>query len=70
MDKFLPLIDVVLCDGCGLCVTRCANQALGMVDGKAAVIDPERCNYDAACEAVCPTSAIALPYQVVFAASE
>ncbi len=62
----LPLIDTVRCDGCGHCVTHCPAGALALVDGKAVLAYPARCNYDATCEDVCPTDAIALPYQVVF----
>jgi ferredoxin len=38
---------------------------LGLIDGKAALIDPAGCTYAGQCEAVCPTGAIALPYQIV-----
>ncbi len=66
-SMLLPQIDVTLCNGCGLCVPRCQSKALGMVNGKATLVEPMRCNYDAACEQACPVEAIALPYQIVFA---
>jgi NAD-dependent dihydropyrimidine dehydrogenase PreA subunit len=66
-ELILPVIDPDQCDGCGLCIRVCATGALGMVNGKAALVRPEACNYSNTCEDVCPTDAIALPYQVVFA---
>ena len=63
----LPLIDAACCNGCGYCVTHCPTGALSLVDGKAVLAYPARCNYDATCEDICPMDAIALPYQVVFA---
>lgn len=65
-STLLPVIDAALCDGCGVCVTHCSTGALGLVEGLAVLAYPARCNYDAACEGVCPAEAIALPYQVVF----
>jgi len=37
-----------------------------MVQGRAAVVHPEACTYCAACEDICPTEAISLPYQICF----
>jgi len=62
----LPLIDAARCDGCGYCVTHCSAGALSLVNNKATLLYPSRCNYDAQCEDICPTDAIALPYQIVF----
>lgn len=69
-DLVLPVINLEQCDGCELCFQVCPTGALGMVNGKAALVHPEACNYSTMCEEVCPTDAIALPYQVVFAPDE
>lgn len=61
----LPMINPLRCTGCGLCVTRCPVGALAISNGKATLAHPSLCNYDAACEEICPTDAIALPYQIV-----
>ncbi len=65
--QVLPEIDAALCTGCGDCVIACRPAALAMVDGKAVLANPDRCEYDGACEPICPTGAIRLPYVVVFA---
>ena len=63
-DQWLPQIDRQLCTGCGDCITRCPTDALGDVDGKAALVNPEVCTYCVACEDVCPVNAIALPFLI------
>lgn len=51
-------IDEELCNGCGLCVTPCAEGAIEIVDGKARVISDELCDGAGFCLAVCPTGAL------------
>jgi len=53
-------IDEELCDGCGLCVTPCAEGAIEIVDGKARVISDELCDGAGFCLAVCPTGALSV----------
>jgi ferredoxin len=64
---WLPQIDRDSCTGCGDCLPVCPTHAIGLINGKAAVIQAEACAYCGACEAICPVSAIALPYQIVAA---
>ena len=45
------------CHGCGACVERCKNQALGLKDGKAYVMS-ERCVLCGYCSAACPNLCI------------
>ncbi len=51
-------IDESLCDGCGQCVTGCAEGALEIVDGKARVISDRLCDGLGACIGECPTGAL------------
>lgn len=53
-------IDEDLCNGCGLCVTPCAEAAIEIVDGKAKVIKEELCDGAGFCLAVCPTGALSI----------
>ncbi|MGQ9731430.1 MAG: ATP-binding protein [Candidatus Zipacnadales bacterium] len=47
-----------LCNGCGLCVTPCAEGAIAIVNGKARVLNEELCDGAGFCLAVCPTGAL------------
>ena len=51
-------IDEALCDGCGQCVTGCAEGALQIVDGKARVVSETFCDGLGACIGGCPTGAL------------
>lgn len=62
---WMPRIDQSLCNGCGACVAQCPTGALGWQHGKAALVQPHQCIYCATCEAICPVSAIELPYLVI-----
>jgi MinD superfamily P-loop ATPase len=53
-------IDEALCDGCGVCVSPCAEGAIAIVDGKATVVREELCDGAGFCLAVCPTGALTL----------
>ncbi|MCE5212697.1 MAG: 4Fe-4S binding protein [Deltaproteobacteria bacterium] len=51
-------IDEDLCNGCGNCVTGCAEGALQIIDGKAKVISETFCDGLGACIGECPTGAL------------
>ncbi len=53
-------IDEKLCNGCGVCVTPCAEGAIVMVDGKAKVVDEALCDGAGFCLPVCPTGALSI----------
>src|SRR5579863_5866781 len=61
-----PQIDPSLCLGCGACVKACpeypAHTILGLIDGKAALVNPTECIGHGACRDVCPFDAITLVF--------
>jgi len=58
--RSIAKIDDELCNGCGLCVTPCAEGAIELVDGKAKVISEELCDGAGFCLALCPTGALSI----------
>lgn len=60
MKRQIVRIDEGLCNGCGLCVTPCAEGAIELVNGKARVISDELCDGAGFCLAVCPTGALTI----------
>lgn len=63
----IPIINLEICDGCGLCVRVCPTAALALVDKKAIIAQPWACEYDGLCELICPVQAISRPFQILFA---
>lgn len=51
-------IDETKCDGCGNCMTCCAEAALQIVDGKARLVKEIYCDGLGACLGACPTGAL------------
>lgn len=51
-------IDEELCDGCGQCVSGCAEGALQIIDGKARVVSEIFCDGLGACIGDCPRAAL------------
>ncbi len=51
-------IDESKCDGCGNCVTDCAEAALQIVNGKAKLVKEIYCDGLGACLGACPTGAL------------
>ncbi|MEG1656366.1 MAG: 4Fe-4S binding protein [Christensenellaceae bacterium] len=58
MKRKIITIDQDKCNGCGLCVSACAEGAIGMVGGKAALLRDDYCDGLGNCLPVCPTDAI------------
>lgn len=53
-------IDEEKCNGCGACVTPCAEGAIQLVGGKAKVVREELCDGAGFCLGVCPTGALSI----------
>lgn len=51
-------IDREKCNGCGLCAKACHEGAIGMVEGKAALLRDDYCDGLGDCLPACPTGAI------------
>lgn len=51
-------IDEEKCDGCGACVTACAEGALQIIDGKARLVSETYCDGLGACLGECPRDAL------------
>ncbi len=58
-----PVIDKGICIGCGACVSACPeNDVLGLIKGKAELINPTHCIGHSACAAACPVDGITLVF--------
>jgi thioredoxin reductase (NADPH) len=58
-----PVIDPILCIGCGTCVKACPEgEILGLVGGKAELVSPSLCIGHGACQTACPVGAIDLVF--------
>lgn len=53
-------IDEERCNGCGRCVSPCAEGAIEIRDGKARVIKDELCDGAGFCLGVCPEGALSI----------
>lgn len=57
-ERDMVEIDEALCDGCGDCVTACAEGAIAIVDGKARLVSDIYCDGLGVCLGHCPQGAI------------
>jgi thioredoxin reductase (NADPH) len=58
-----PVIDQVKCLGCAVCVKACPEKTvLGVIHGKAHLVDPTHCIGHGACKTACPFDAIELVF--------
>ena len=58
MIRKIITIDREKCNGCGLCAKACHEGAIGMVDGKAALLREDYCDGLGDCLPACPMDAI------------
>ncbi len=72
MESTRKIIEIneELCDGCGLCLLKCMENALTIENGKAKVISDVLCDGLGSCLAACPQNALsiiereALPFDI------
>jgi thioredoxin reductase/ferredoxin len=58
-----PEIDPAQCIGCGACVRACPEgDILGLIDGRAILVEPSECIGHGACRSACPSDAISLVF--------
>jgi thioredoxin reductase/ferredoxin len=58
-----PKIDEAKCLGCGACARACPEgDVLGLINGKAILVEPSNCIGHGACKAACPNDAISLVF--------
>ena len=57
-----PVVDNLRCIGSGSCVTACPEDALGIINGKAVLVNAASCIGHGACLAACPVDAISLVF--------
>ncbi len=60
-----PQIDIMKCDGCGLCVSVCRQHGLVIINGVITFVETIECDWCTQCEAICPTGAISCPFDIV-----
>jgi thioredoxin reductase (NADPH) len=57
-----PVVDLSICMGSGGCARACPERALGVIKGKAVLINAAHCIGHGACAAACPVGAIKLVF--------
>ena len=60
MKRRIVNINEDLCNGCGSCILKCAEDALQLVNGKARIIKDTYCDGLGACLGECPQGAITI----------
>lgn len=63
MMRKIIKIDEEKCNGCGLCVEACHEEAIGMVNGKAKLLRDDYCDGLGDCLPTCQTNAISFEYR-------
>lgn len=61
----VPVIDPEKCNGCGLCVEVCQQNALILIGEVVAVNAAAECDWCTDCEIVCMEGAVTCPFEIV-----
>ncbi len=61
-----PVVNLELCDGCGLCVAVCYQGGLVMVGQVLTLVPEVECDWCGECEAVCPRHASSCAFEITF----
>ncbi|MFC1969545.1 ATP-binding protein [Chloroflexota bacterium] len=61
----MPRVELEKCNGCGLCVSVCRCGAFVLIGNIITVIETHECHWCTDCELICPTGAIACPFEIV-----
>jgi len=56
--KWVPVVDIDYCTGCGECVEACGPQCLEIVDSIAVLVRSDKCGSEEHCIEPCPEVAI------------
>lgn len=56
--KYVINIDQEKCNGCGICVSACADKVISIIDGKAKIINEDYCDGLGHCIEQCPEGAL------------
>jgi NAD-dependent dihydropyrimidine dehydrogenase PreA subunit len=70
MIRKIIKINQELCNGCGLCVDACHESAIGLINGKAALLRDDYCDGLGNCLPACPTNAITFEEREALAFNE
>jgi len=61
-QKWIPVVDEEVCNGCRVCVVACAHECLDMAGGVAVLVDADGCGSDEHCVTSCPEDAISMQW--------
>lgn len=60
----MPLVNLDICNQCGLCISVCTCGAIVLVNDKITIIETEDCHWCTTCEAICPTGALTCAFEI------
>lgn len=61
-QKWIPVVDADLCNGCNLCIEACGPECLELVDNLAVLTVPDACGSEEHCIPVCAVEAIRMEW--------
>ena len=61
-SKWIPIVDVEYCTGCGACVEACGPRCLEIINGIAVLTHPDKCGSEEHCIEPCPEGCIRMEW--------